>query len=127
MASDGIPFEYVAVHPRGAGTFARVLGYYARERGALTLMEALAKMTILPAKRLEDAALAMRRRGRVQVGADADLAVFDPEIIIDESTYDSPDTPSKGMQYVLVGGSFVVRDGRIVEGVFPGKAIGSLR
>ena len=127
VASDGIPFEYVAVHPRGAGTFARVLGYYARERGALTLMEALAKMTILPAKRLEDASLAMRRRGRVQVGADADLAVFDPETVIDVSTYDRPDTPSKGMQYVLVGGSFVVRDGRIVEGVFPGQAIGSLR
>jgi len=123
VASDGIPFEYVATHPRGAGTYSRVLGYYVRERGALTLMEALAKMTILPAKRLEGASPTMRRRGRVQVGANADLAVFDPEEVIDVSTYARPDAPSKGMQYVLVGGSIVVRDGRIVEGVFPGKSI----
>jgi N-acyl-D-aspartate/D-glutamate deacylase len=86
-------------------------------------MEALAKMTILPAKRLEGASPTMRRRGRVQVGANADLAVFDPEEVIDVSTYARPDAPSKGMQYVLVGGSIVVRDGRIVEGVFPGKSI----
>lgn len=123
VASDGIPFRYAAVHPRGAGTFARVLGYYVRERRALALMDALAKMTILPAKRLEGAAPVMRRKGRVQLGADADLTVFDPETISDRSTYVEPAAPSAGVEHVLVGGTPVVRYGRIVEGVFPGKAI----
>jgi dihydroorotase len=123
VASDGIPFLYVAAHPRGAGTFARVLGYYVRQRGALTLMDALAKMTILPARRLESAAPAMQRMGRVQVGADADLTLFDPETIIDRSTYDRPDAPSEGIRAVLVGGTSVVRDGQLVGGVYPGRAI----
>jgi dihydroorotase len=123
VASDGIPYLYVAAHPRGAGTFARVLGYYVRERGALTLMDALAKMTIMPARRLEGAAPSVRRKGRVQVGTDADLTVFDPATIIDRSTYAQPDAPSEGVLHVMVGGTFVVRDGRVVEGVFPGRAV----
>ncbi len=123
LASDGIPFLYVAAHPRGAGTFSRVLGHYSRERGALTLMEALAKMTILPANRLEGAAPAMRQKGRVQEGTDADLTVFDPETVIDEATYDNPTAPSSGIHFVLVAGTLVVRDGQIVEGVFPGRAV----
>lgn len=125
VASDGIPFLYVAVHPRGAGTFSRVLGHYVRERNALTLMEALAKMTLLPAKRLEGAAPAVRRKGRVQVGADADITVFDPASIIDRATYDAPDTPSDGVRYVLVGGTIVVRDGRLADGVYPGGPVAS--
>jgi N-acyl-D-aspartate/D-glutamate deacylase len=123
VASDGIPFLYVAAHPRGAGTFSRVLGHYVRERGALTLMDALAKMTILPARRLEGAAPAMRQKGRVQVGLDADLTLFDPETIIDRSTYAAPDAPSEGVRAVLVGGTVVVRDGQVVGGVYPGVAI----
>ena len=122
-ASDGIPFVHVAVHPRGAGTFARVLGHYVRERRALGLMEALAKMTIQPARRLEGTAPAMRRKGRVQVGVDADLVLFDPDTVIDRSTYERPGDPSEGIPYVLVAGTFVVRDGAIVEGNFPGRAI----
>lgn len=123
VASDGIPFLYLAVHPRGAGTFARVLGYYARDRGVLTLMEALAKMTILPARRAETAAPAMRRKGRVQVGADADLTIFDAETVIDRATYERPDAPSAGIHYVLVEGTLVVRGGEVVEGVYPGRPI----
>lgn len=125
LASDGIPYLYVAAHPRGAGTYSRVLGHYVRERGALTLMEALGKMTILPAKRLEGAAPAARRKGRVQVGADADITVFDPASIIDRATYDAPDTPSEGVRYVLVGGTLVVRASQIVEGAYPGRAVRS--
>ena len=122
-ASDGIPFLHVAVHPRGAGTFARILGHYSRDRGAIGLMDALAKMTILPARRLEGAAPVMARKGRVQEGADADLAVFDPESVLDMADYDAPATPSRGFVFVLVAGTPVVRDGAIVEGVFPGQAI----
>lgn len=125
-ASDGIPFLHVAVHPRGAGTFARILGHYSRDRGVIGLMDALAKMTILPARRLEGAAPGMARKGRVQEGADADLAVFDPETVLDMADYDAPATPSRGFAFVLVGGTPVVRDGALVEGVFPGQAIKSV-
>ena len=122
-ASDGIPFSFVSVHPRGAGTFARILGHYSRDRGVISLMDALAKMTIMPARRVQGAAPAMARKGRVQEGADADLAVFDAETVIDGADYDAPDTPSSGFVHVLVGGTPVVRDGSLVGGVFPGQAI----
>ena len=123
VASDGIPFLYGPAHPRGAGTFARVLGYYSREREALSLMDALGKMTIQPARRLEAVAPAMHGKGRVQEGADADLTLFDPDLIIDRATYTDGDVPSEGIVHVLVGGTAVVRDGQFVEGVFPGQAI----
>lgn len=123
VASDGIPFLYGPAHPRGAGTFARVLGYYSRERGALSLMDALSKMTIQPARRLETVAPAMRRKGRVQEGADADLTLFDPDRIVDRATYTDGDVPSEGIMHVLVAGTAVVRDGQLMDGVFPGQAI----
>ncbi|HSR68791.1 MAG TPA: amidohydrolase family protein [Acidobacteriota bacterium] len=123
VASDGIPYLNGPAHPRGAGTFARVLGHYVREKGALTLMEALNKMTLLPARRVEGAAPAMKRKGRVQEGADADLTLFDPQTIIDRSTYQEGDLPSAGIIHVLVAGTFVVRDAEFIEGVFPGQAI----
>ena len=122
-ASDGIPFSEGRAHPRGAGTFARILGHYVRERGALSLMEALRKMTLLPARRLEGIVPEMARKGRVQVGGDADLTIFDPERIIDRATYDAPDRYSAGIAHVLVGGTFVVRDGAPVDGVQPGRPL----
>jgi len=125
VASDGIPFLYEAVHPRGAGTFSRVLGHYVRERGALRLMDALSKMTIQPARRVEGFAPAMAAKGRVQVSADADLTLFDPETVIDRADYANPAAPSEGIVHVLVGGTPVVRDGRIVEGAYPGRAVRS--
>ena len=123
VASDGIPFLYGPAHPRGAGTFSRVLGHYVRERRALELMPALAKMTLLPALRVEGVAPQMARKGRVQPGADADLTLFDPREIRDRATYERGDVPSAGVVHVLVGGTPVVRGGELVEGVFPGRAI----
>ena len=123
VASDGIPFEHGPAHPRGAGTFSRVLGHYVRERQALSLMDALRKMTLLPAQRLEGVAPVMKKKGRLQVGADADLTIFDPDTVIDRATYNQGDIPSAGIVHVLVEGTFVAKDTSIQEGVFPGKAI----
>ena len=122
-ASDGIPFSEGRAHPRGAGTFARILGHYVRERGVLSLMDGLRKMTLMPARRLETVAPQMASKGRVQVGADADLTLFDPARVIDRATYDAPDQFSAGIRHVLVAGTFVVRDEALVDGVAPGQAV----
>ena len=122
IGSDGMPYAPGA-HPRSAGTFARVLGRYVRETGALSLMDALAKMTVRPARRLEGIAPAMRLKGRLQVGCDADIAVFDPNTIIDTATFEEGLSFSRGVRHVLVSGTFVVRDGHTVTGVYPGRAV----
>ena len=122
-ASDGIPFSEGRAHPRGAGTFARILGRYVRDRGVLSLMDGLRKMTLMPAQRLVTVAPRMASKGRVQVGADADLTLFDPDRVIDRATYDAPDQFSEGIVHVLVAGTFVVRDETLVDGVTPGQAV----
>ena len=122
IASDGMPYAPGA-HPRSAGTFSRVLGRYVRERELLGLMEAVGKMTLLPAKRLERVAPAMKRKGRLQVGADADITIFDFELIRDTATFEGDLSYSTGVRHVLVDGVFVVRDGETVGGVFPGKPV----
>jgi N-acyl-D-aspartate/D-glutamate deacylase len=94
-------------HPRATGCFARTLGLYAREKGLISWSEALAKMTILPAKRLETKVPAMRRKGRLQRGADADITIFDPDRVIDRSTVAEPSVASAGIEYVLIAGQVV--------------------
>ena len=123
VASDGVPFVDGNGHPRGAGTFARVLGRYARDEGLLTLMDAIRKMTLMPAQRLEAYVPQMAAKGRIRVGADADLTIFDPETVIDNATFEAPTQPSTGIEHVIVGGAFVVRGAELVEAVFPGQAI----
>jgi dihydroorotase len=123
IASDGVGFVNGRAHPRGAGSFARVLGRYVREEGTVTLMEALRKMTLMPAQRLEALVPSMRVKGRVSVGADADLTFFDPTTVMDRATFADPAQPSAGIPHVMVNGRFVVRDGELVEGVMPGRAI----
>jgi len=123
IASDGPRFTGPKVHPRGQGTFSRVLGHYVRDEHALDLMTALRKMTIMPAQRLELRAPAFKQKGRIQLGSDADITMFDPIRVIDRATFDEPMRYSEGIQFVLVGGVPVVRDGTLVTGVFPGRAV----
>jgi N-acyl-D-aspartate/D-glutamate deacylase len=77
----------------------------------------------MPAERLESMSPTMRRKGRLKAGADADIAVFDPDHVIDKATFENPAQYSEGFRYVMVEGTFVVRDGRLQEGVAPGQAI----
>jgi len=123
IASDGFGFAAGNAHPRSAGTFSRILGVYVREKGLMTLPEAIRKMTLMPAQRLEARVPAMKKKGRLQAGADADITVFDPATVRDRSTYENGKVPSEGIRYVLVGGVPVVMDGRLVEGATPGRGI----
>jgi len=118
IASDGL-----VGHPRNAGCFSRVLRQYVREKKTLTLMEALRKMTLMPAQMLERSTPAARRKGRLQEGADADIVVFDPQTISDRSTFEKPMEPSVGVHDLLVGGTVLIDDGKMVDNVLPGKAI----
>lgn len=122
IGSDGI-LEEGKGHPRAAGTFARVLGKYSREEGALTLMEAIRKSSLMPAKRLESMSPQMSQKGRIKAGADADVVVFDSTRVVDRATYENAAQYSEGFKHVLVAGTFVVRDGRLQEGSSPGEGI----
>lgn len=110
-------------HPRTTGTFSKVLGRYVRDAHALPLMEAIRKMTLMPAQRLEARVPAMRRKGRLAAGADADITIFDAASVIDRSTYREPSLPPVGIQHVILNGVSVVANGRAVESVAPGKAV----
>jgi len=110
-------------HPRTTGTFSKVLGRYVREAQSLSLMEAVRKMTLMPARRLEARVPVMRHKGRLRVGADADITIFDAARVVDRSTYREPSLSPVGIQHVIVNGVSVVANGRAVEGVAPGKAI----
>jgi len=118
IASDGADG-----HPRNAGTYSRVLAQYVREKKTLTLMDALRKMTLMPAQMLERSTPTARHKGRLQEGADADIVVFDPATIGDRSTFDKPMEPSVGVHQLLVGGTLVIDEGKLVADVYPGRAI----
>jgi N-acyl-D-aspartate/D-glutamate deacylase len=118
IASDGIEG-----HPRNAGTYSRVLAQYVREKRTVTLMDAIRKMSLMPAQMLERSTPEGRRKGRLQEGADADIVVFDAGTITDRATFEKPMEPSVGVKYLIIGGAVVVDEGKIAADVFPGKAI----
>ncbi len=118
IASDGIES-----HPRNAGTYSRVLAQYVREKGTVTLMDAIRKMSLMPAEMLERSTPAARQKGRLQEGADADIVVFDANTITDRATFEKPMEPSVGVRYLAVGGTLLVDEGKLVPDVFPGRAI----
>ncbi|QQS47245.1 MAG: amidohydrolase family protein [Acidobacteriota bacterium] len=122
VASDGM-LSAGKGHPRGAGSYARVLGHYVRDQKAISLMDAINKMSLLPARRLEATVPIMKNKGRINVGADADLSIFDPGKVIDRATFENPAQYSDGFKYVIVNGVQVVSNGKLVDGVFPGTGI----
>lgn len=86
-------------------------------------MDALRKMTLMPAKRLETTVPQMRKKGRITIGADADITIFDPDLIIDRATFAEPARASDGIVHVLIDGEFVVQECQLLEDTRPGKAI----
>jgi N-acyl-D-aspartate/D-glutamate deacylase len=110
-------------HPRTAGTFGRSLRLLTRDGGSLELAPALAKCSLDPARLLEGHVPAMRRKGRIAEGADADIVVFDPATITDQATYSASTRPTTGIRHVLVNGTLVVRDARLVKDARPGRAV----
>ena len=123
IASDGMWLINGRAHPRSFGTYSRVLGRYVREQKALTMMEALKKMTLLPAQRLEARVPSMRNKGRMRAGADADIVVFDPDTIIDRGTFSNPAQSPLGIPYVVVNGVLTIDGGELVSGVAAGQAV----
>jgi N-acyl-D-aspartate/D-glutamate deacylase len=142
VASDAMPLTWISppadplawplpptaiTHPRTAGTFCRALRLLTRDvppgTGPAGLPQVLAKCSLEPARLLEDWVPAMRGKGRLQPGRDADVVVFDPETVTDQATYADSTRPSAGIRHVLVDGVFVVRDGRIVPDARPGRPV----
>jgi N-acyl-D-aspartate/D-glutamate deacylase len=117
IASDGL-----MNHPRGAGTHARVLARYVRDQKTITLNDAIRKMSLMPAQRLENSTPDAKLVGRLQQGARADIVVFDPQAIQDRASFRAPTEASVGVRYLVVAGTLVVDGGHLVEDVAPGQA-----
>lgn len=139
IASDGMPWfhpdgtvieddiwpvpDYAFSHPRSAGCFSRLFARWVRERNAIPLMDAIKKCTLIPAKIVESGALQIKRKGRIQVGCDADITIFDLNTIQDNANFTNPRQTSAGHKYVMVNGTLIIDNGQRVEGVLPGQAI----
>jgi len=98
-------------HPRGAGSFPRVLGRYVREMGELSLIDALWKMTLGPAERLS-----LSHKGQIKEGMDADITIFDPDTVEDGATFAEPTLPPVGISHVILGGKVAVENNEVKEG-----------
>ena len=109
LGSDGL-IDNGQGHPRAAGSFPKFFADFVRD-GSISLYDGIAKMTSIPAKRL-----GLAEKGRLNVGADADVVIFDPEKIRDGATFDDPMLPPSGIDYVLICGEIAAKDCRIVKG-----------
>jgi len=123
VGSDAIPESSNNNHPRASGCFARLMGPYVRDLGVLTLEQALAKATIVPTRRVEKQVPMMQRKGRMQIGADADVTVFDPATIADTSSVETPASMSAGVDHVLVMGAVVLSPTGVDKSVRRGQPI----
>ncbi len=112
-------------HPRGAGCFSRVIAEYVREKGSITLMEAIRKMTLMPAQRLEKQVPALAKKGRLQEGMDADIVIFDFNKIKDQASVINSAQYSEGIEYVLVNGQVVIDEDGINQHIKAGKPLKS--
>ena len=128
VASDAMPLMNYdrKVVPNGAGTSSRVLGHYVREQNWLTLSDAIARLSLLPARRMAEFAPAFARKGRIQVGADADLVIFDPKTVAARATYLEPFLTPAGIHSVVVAGRVSVQHGQLLDSVGAGTQITSL-
>jgi dihydroorotase len=122
IASDAY-WENGTGHPRTTGTYSRILGRYVREAHSLGLMDAIRKMTLMPAQRLETRVQAMKFKGRLRAGADADITIFDAARVVDRSTYREPATPPTGIQHVIVNGTPIIANGQKVGSALPGLPV----
>lgn len=122
IASDGGEYSPLG-HPRGSGTFTKILRKYVREKGLISLPEAIKKMTLMPARVIEKAAPEMKFRGRIQVGCYADLILFDPNSVRDLSTYATGFVKAQGMDFVWVNGRLLIAKNKLVKGSFPGTLV----
>lgn len=125
IGSDAILEPGYNNHPRASGTFARTVGLYVREHQVLPLIDAVAKMTLMPAQRLERQAPALKKKGRIARGMDADIVVFDYGTISDRSTVEKPNLTSAGIKYVLVGGQVALDERGLHRDVRVGRPIRS--
>jgi N-acyl-D-aspartate/D-glutamate deacylase len=123
IISDGLVFPNLVAHPRSSGTSARVLGPLVRDQKLVTMMEALRKMTLMPAQRLEAVVPGMKNKGRVRAGADADLTIFNPSTVTDKAAFGDPAKYSEGFRYVIVAGVPVVSNGELQQDVTPGRPV----
>jgi N-acyl-D-aspartate/D-glutamate deacylase len=112
-------------HPRASGNFARAIGLYVREQNVVPLMDMIGKLSLMPAQRLELQAPALKKKGRIAKGMDADIVVFDYNTINDASTVAHPEFASKGIEYVLVQGKLVLEHGKINKKTRLGESIRS--
>jgi N-acyl-D-glutamate deacylase len=138
IASDAMPWQTTSglvegdvwplpegafAHPRSTGCFSRVLSRYVRERKVISLSEALGKLSLEPARVLQTSVPQMLRKGRLQVGADADIVVFDPETVQDNATFVKPELLSTGFRHVLVNGVPVIEEEKRIADARPGRPV----